>query len=418
MDYSILSIVALVIHILINFDMFTKINNDMPAIKSYRFFAISIAVFYITDILWGIFDTNAMRVALYTDTFVYFIAMGATIFFWTEFVVRYLEGQKIFTRTLTIIGALFFATELVLLIVNIFQNLLFDVDLIINEQGKEVTKYTSYDARDAMLWAQVAMYSLVTIYSFAYTFIKNKKNLRRHIAVSLFSIVAIVVITLQVRDPLTPYYPIGLLVGTCIINTYAISDTKQRFKEAYQKTSVQNEENKEKLGEALSLAYTDSLTGVKSKHAYVEIEEQYDRRIANNEVEEFAIIVFDLNGLKTINDTLGHKAGDDYIIEAVRIIENCFPTDQIYRFGGDEFVVILEGEIYANRQRHLNKFMSIIEENAENESGPVVSSGISKFRKGIDNTFRAVFYRADKMMYSRKEYLKENIHHSSNDKIN
>ena len=412
MNYSIFSIVALVIHVLINFDMFAKVNNDMPAIKQYRFFAVSIAVFYTTDLLWGVFDNNSLRLATYIDTFIYFVAMGATIFFWTVFIVNYLEGHKLFAKILKITGLLFFAAEIIFLIINIFQPILFDVKLV-NDGGKEVTKYVTYSARDAMLWAQIAMYSLVAIYSIFYTFKNKREHLRRYIMVSLFSVVQIIVIAIQLGDPLTPYYPIGLLVGICIIEAYSLNDAKEGFKTEYQKTSEQNEQNKEKLGEALFLAYTDSLTGVKSKHAYVEMEEEYDRKISNNEIDEFAIIVFDLNGLKIINDTLGHEAGDNYIIESVKIIKSCFPTDQIYRFDGDEFVVVLEGEKFLTRQKCLNKFNSIIDENIEKESGPIVSSGISKYKKGIDNSFRAVFSRADKMMYSRKDYLKETNHHQT-----
>ena len=63
--------------------------------------------------------------------------------------------------------------------------------------------------------------------------------------------------------------------------------------------------------------------------------------------------------------------------------------------------------VWRNRTKLHNAFMDKIDENARSESGPVVSSGISHFREESDNTFRAVFQRADKMMYSRKELLKQ-----------
>ncbi|MBR5750469.1 MAG: GGDEF domain-containing protein, partial [Bacilli bacterium] len=110
---------------------------------------------------------------------------------------------------------------------------------------------------------------------------------------------------------------------------------------------------------------------------------------------------------KKINDTKGHDAGDSYIQESVKVISDFFPFENIYRFGGDEFIVILEGKDAENRTKLHNAFMDKIDENARSESGPVVSSGISHFREESDNTFRAVFQRADKMMYSRKELLKQ-----------
>lgn len=397
MPYSVFVIVALAIHILINIDMFIKKDN-IVAIKSYRLFLISIALFYVTDILWGIFDDNKMRTAIYVDTTIYFVMMGLTIFFWTNFVIKYLEGNKILSNTLKVVGILFLAAEIVLLIVNIPTNILFDVN--------EKAEYQAYVARDIMLWAQIIMYSLLTIYSFIYTFKVKTNNYRRYIAISLFSMVMIACIAIQLGDPLIPFYSIGCLVGVCILDTYALSETKERFKDALEEASKDYEKSKARLGEALSLAYSDPLTGVKSKHAYVEVEAEIDELVAQDKINDFAVLVFDLNGLKQINDTQGHSQGDKYIIESAKLIAEYFPFDSIYRFGGDEFVVILRDDDFVKRQKAHNEFMKRVDIN-EHSEGPVISSGMSKYRRGVDNTFRAVFYRADKMMYGRKEYLKE-----------
>lgn len=402
MPYSVFVIVALIIHVLINIDMFVKKDN-VVGIKHYRIFLIVICLFYIDDILWGIFEANKWRWALYIDTIIYFILMGGTILFWTRFVVKYLEGNKVYSNILKTIGLLFFSAEITILLVNIWVPILFTVD--------ESVVYKTYLARNIMLWVQVAIYALITIYSTVVAFSRKRKIFRRCIATAMYSIVMLVCIVIQLGDPYIPLYSIGLLIGICILDTYALSDTKEVFKNAYKNASQVNESNKEKLGEALALAYTDSLTGVKSRHAFVEVEEQFDKKIANHEVEEFAIVVFDLNGLKKINDTFGHEKGDDYILESVKIISSFFPFDTLYRFGGDEFVSILEGDNFKKRQKWHNDFNKEIEKYLNSGDKPVISSGISKYRKETDNTFRAVFYRADKMMYSRKEFLKE---HSGN----
>ena len=99
MPYSVFVGVALAIHIFTNIDMFIKKDN-VVAIKQFRLFLISIALFYTTDLLWGIFDESKLRIPLYVDTVIYFIMMGATIFFWTGFVIRYLEGNKLFSNIL------------------------------------------------------------------------------------------------------------------------------------------------------------------------------------------------------------------------------------------------------------------------------------------------------------------------------
>ena len=383
MPYSVFVGVALAIHIFTNIDMFIKKDN-VVAIKQFRLFLISIALFYTTDLLWGIFDESKLRTPLYVDSVIYFIMMGATIFFWTGFVIRYLEGNKLFSNILKWVGIVFFASELILITTNIFLPIMFTVD--------ENCVYKNYVARDVMLYAQIAMYSLITIYSFIYTFRSKTKKYRRYIAISLFSIVMITCIAIQLGDPYIPFYSIGCLVGICILDTFALSDTKERFKTAYQETSV--------------IAYIDPLTGVKSRHACVEEEIRIDRLISTHEMDDFVIIVFDLNGLKHINDTLGHEQGDNYIIESVNIIASCFPKDAIYRYGGDEFIVILEGNEIGNRQKYHAEFTKIIDANIGTDK-PVIASGMSKYREDVDNTFKAVFYRADKMMYARKEHLKE-----------
>ena len=76
---------------------------------------------------------------------------------------------------------------------------------------------------------------------------------------------------------------------------------------------------------AREVAYRDPLTGVKSKHAFVDKEIEIDEKIERGLPFEFGVIVCDVNGLKHINDTLGHKAGDEYIKSACMLICEYFP---------------------------------------------------------------------------------------------
>ena len=156
---------------------------------------------------------------------------------------------------------------------------------------------------------------------------------------------------------------------------------------------------------ARDVAYRDSLTGVKSKHAYVEQEQSMAQKIYSGEVGAFAIVVCDVNGLKFVNDTLGHKAGDMYIRSASQLICEYFKHSPVFRIGGDEFAVILQGQDYENRTGILDALNEQIERNLG--TGNVVASlGMAEYRPGIDNTFHAVFTRADALMYERKKQLK------------
>lgn len=397
MPYSVFVAVALAIHVLINVLLFVK-NDNMVAIKYYRLFLISIGLFYVVDILWGVFEANKWANALYVDTFIYFVLMESTILFWTSFVIHFLEGNRVFTQIVRWVGIAFFVAEVVLLIVNIFTPILFSVD--------KNAVYTGYAARDIMLYAQIGMYSLVALYSTIYAIKTRGKDFRRYIAICLFGLVMIVCIGIQIGDPYIPFYSIGCLIGVCILDTYALEDIKEGLKAAYQETSRLKEEKEKTLDKVITIAYHDALTGVKSRHAFVEEEERIDRMISNHEVNEFAAVVFDINGLKQTNDRLGHEAGDKLIVDAAKIISSLYPTEFIFRFGGDEFIVILVGEDYKKRHTYNNRFTHLMDNNVQN-GGLVISSGMAQFKPGVDNTFSTVFYRADKMMYSRKEHLKD-----------
>ncbi|MBP5216238.1 MAG: GGDEF domain-containing protein [Bacilli bacterium] len=397
MPYSVFVIVALTIHILINIVTFIKKDN-VAANKQYRMFVVAIAAFYLTDILWGIFESNKNSVALYVDTIIYFLMMGATIWFWTHFIVNYLEGNKAFSLILRVVGALFFLAEVVLLIVNIFVPTLFSIN--------ENAVYTAYPTRDIMLWLQIGMYALITIYCVVFIISKKVTNYMRYIGISLFGAVMIACIAVQLGDPYIPFYSIGCLIGVCILSTFALNDSKEALRNVLQEKEKLNEAVGEKLDEVLTIAYRDPLTGVKNRYAYVEAEEKYDKLIEEKRIESFSVAVFDLNNLKNTNDSLGHDAGDALLVEATKLITSHFHTENIYRFGGDEFVAILEGEEQNQAKEKYDAFLKLIDENAAS-GGAVIASGIARFKPDTDNTLRAVFYRADKMMYARKEYLKE-----------
>ena len=156
---------------------------------------------------------------------------------------------------------------------------------------------------------------------------------------------------------------------------------------------------------AREVAYRDSLTGVKSKHAYVEEEQAAAEQIYNGSAGEFAVVVCDVNGLKHINDTLGHKAGDTYIRSACDMICEYYKHSPVFRIGGDEFAIILRGQDYEHRQEILEAINGQIEQNLN--TGKVVASlGMADFDPEQDNTFHAVFARADSLMYERKQELK------------
>ena len=87
-------------------------------------------------------------------------------------------------------------------------------------------------------------------------------------------------------------------------------------------------------------AYYDQMTKLKNRRAFAEDIGRYSAEPEQN----LSVVMLDLNGLKLANDTYGHEAGDELINKAADCMREAFcVTDRIYRIGGDEFAVILDG---------------------------------------------------------------------------
>ena len=164
------------------------------------------------------------------------------------------------------------------------------------------------------------------------------------------------------------------------------------------------EEEKETSRTFRNMANTDSLTGVRNKHAYSEMEAALNQQIQAGEIEKLAVVVGDINGLKRVNDTQGHAAGDQLIKDACALICEYFTHGAVFRVGGDEFVVLLQGKGYDTMTEVISSLNARVEENMK-ENGVVVSVGYSALTPE-DRQLRDVFERADQMMYERKKELK------------
>ena len=109
----------------------------------------------------------------------------------------------------------------------------------------------------------------------------------------------------------------------------------------------QEEEYSRRLAQARIEANIDALTGVKNRNAYRVYEERLNAQIEINRAPDFAITILDVNDLKKVNDTEGHKAGDQYLRDACKIICTTFKRSPVFRVGGDEFAVLSQGDDYA-----------------------------------------------------------------------
>jgi len=153
----------------------------------------------------------------------------------------------------------------------------------------------------------------------------------------------------------------------------------------------------------LSMAYTDSLTGLKNRSAY-------DKRIdeissTSNRTEVLGVLVMDINDLKVINDTKGHKEGDIALKDFTSCILRLLSEEaEVFRIGGDEFVAFIPTIM----DDHLEKLaITITEFFKARKTGYTVAVGYSLFIPKKKEKFINIIHCADSSMYVCKANMKQ-----------
>lgn len=158
-------------------------------------------------------------------------------------------------------------------------------------------------------------------------------------------------------------------------------------------------------------AFTDALTSLGNRNAYFELVHSLDEKILNKEDINFGVLLFDINGLKEINDTFGHVFGDKAITLSGTFIKEAFGQETSFRIGGDELVAICFDMSEKDIKDKLNEIGNKIKNN--NNEHPesfhlTVSYGYAFYDKDKDKKYNDVFKKADQDMYlAKKRYYKE-----------
>ena len=176
----------------------------------------------------------------------------------------------------------------------------------------------------------------------------------------------------------------GFLIGNAI--------NKERF-ERY----VFAESEKELARIQMRYANYDRMTGLKNRRAY----EEKLLELKKNPPPEYCVVMADINGLKTANDSIGHLAGDELITGASECLTAAFEgVDTIYRIGGDEYCVIMTGPEEKARQCLEHRDQLIMHWKGRYNDHLFISTGIAsnKDHDGIET----VMAKADRAMYECK----------------
>lgn len=193
---------------------------------------------------------------------------------------------------------------------------------------------------------------------------------------------------------------VPLCRGKQIIGFLGLDNPRKHAQDATLLSSIQffitnSLEQRDQQQYLQQLSYHDALTHLRNRNSYIENLNAWKQ----TKLEKVGCIYIDLNGLKQTNDNLGHKAGDQLICRMAEILETVFPR-QVYRIGGDEFVVILHG---IAEEAFVAKVQQLREELRRQQVSAAVGSVWERSPEDLEKMMR----RADDLMYGEKEKMKQ-----------
>lgn len=166
------------------------------------------------------------------------------------------------------------------------------------------------------------------------------------------------------------------------------------------------EERNRMMEKLQTLAITDGLTGLyNSRHFYTQLESEVDR--SSRYRHPLAMLLIDIDHFKEFNDTFGHLEGDKVLVRFSQVLKSCLRTnDSAYRYGGEEFTVLLpetaaeEARTVAQRIRSALE-MEIFAPEPSRVVSKTISIGVTEYQPGEAMT--AFINRADAAMYLSKQ---------------
>jgi diguanylate cyclase (GGDEF)-like protein len=211
----------------------------------------------------------------------------------------------------------------------------------------------------------------------------NKKSL---FAITLFALAGIIFQETSGDFMRTGY--LGLAMASSLLFIHYEEFCQQEMDEAGKEKSV--------------LLEKDALTGLYSRYAY---NEQLKKHREPPLSKTLCALLIDINGLKKVNDTLGHEKGDELIKEAANAIEIAASIHgKVYRTGGDEFVVILDLTSYTIKEfiKVMKKEFSVYRQNTDDALDIHVAVGYAKAVEYPNFTLEQLIEVADREMYKDK----------------
>ena len=148
----------------------------------------------------------------------------------------------------------------------------------------------------------------------------------------------------------------------------------------------------------LKLTYNDSLTGLYNRRFF----EKELMRLDTQRQLPISIVIADINGLKIINDSLGHEKGDELLIKSAKILKNIIrEEDVLARQGGDEFSILLPRTTQSEAENIINRIKKVSKVTKTDELTVSMALGLATKREIEENIYDTL-KRADNNMYQNK----------------
>ncbi|MEG4582121.1 diguanylate cyclase [Microcoleus sp. MON1_C5] len=187
-------------------------------------------------------------------------------------------------------------------------------------------------------------------------------------------------------------------------NQLLIQQQRQQLLEQNQRLEHEIQERLRAEAEVRQLSVTDELTGLYNRRGFFLLANQ-QLRIARRTQTSYFILFADLDGLKKINDTLGHEMGDRVIVDAAQILKQTFrEADIVARLGGDEFALFIPNfsgdpstNFHSRLQENIDRF------NQQSERAYIsISLGVEFGDLNNEFLLEQLLAKADKLMYEHK----------------
>ncbi|NFL93105.1 diguanylate cyclase [Clostridium botulinum] len=391
-----LKLVAFLIIFIYNLQMFsyseTIINRRFKGKNSYIItsiinvnllhllikFGISIAIIYLIFIcilfieFFILYDSEILAIFFGCENFILHITLLRMLVLSVFSIIFDLNIYHIIHNEMLYRFSIIISTLLLSIFLVIFKSIIYSKNLRLIVKNKEQLKYLGI--------ALTIMNIYIVVTSMLYN--RNSSN----------DLVSLLILSTSVMIFLVLYNLLNRTIKLVIMAEY------KRKSMELENELIKNRENQKQLE---SIAFYDELTGL------------YNRRCAMLSLEkliksnlEFSICFVDIDGLKYVNDILGHNEGDEYIKIIANIISNEFyDEDKVCRVGGDEFLILLPNcneSLALKRANELFEKVIYQAENIKKEYVMSISYGVTHVNMNEDIDLTEIINLADKNMYKFK----------------